>query len=211
MKKVTLFLGMALMAAMLIVVTPASAQSREVKKQAKKEARKLEKGGYKTMGLPLVSQLEKFYAYLNETGDDGTPKYMSATELATGNSYSAAKMQAINVAKVRLAEQVQTTVMSQAKTDLANSSLSAEDAASLTKALEKSTGFVAQKLSRVIVAEEYYRVLDNKNYEVVVALICDSKAIREQILEDARAELRKEMADFNPEFEKILGSATCTK
>lgn len=207
MKKVSLFLGMVLMAAVIMVATPASAQSRQQSKDAKKEAKRLEKEGFKTMSIPIIRQLEDFYSRMAERQDDGTPKYLMATERATGNSYSAAQMEALNVAKVRLAGQVQTMVMSQAKIDLANASLSAEEAASVTKALEKSTLMVAQRMSRVIVAEEYYRVLSNKNYEVVVVLLYDSKAVREQVLADARAELQKELDAFTPEHEKLLDDA----
>lgn len=207
MKKVSLFLGMVLMAAVVMIATPASAQSRQQSKDAKKEAKRLEKEGFKTMSIPIMRQLEDFYTRMAERNDDGTPKYLMATERATGNSYSAAQMEAVNVAKVRLAGQVQTTVMSQAKIDLANASLSAEEAASITKALEKSTLMVAQKLSRVIIAEEYYRVLDNKNYEVVVVMLYDCKAVREQVLADARAELQKELDKFTPEHEKMLEGA----
>ncbi len=204
MKKVSLFFGMVLMAAAIMVATPAGAQTRQQKKDAKKEAKRLDKEGFRTMSIPIVRQLEDFYTRMAERQDDGTPKYLMANERATGNSYTAAQMEALNVAKVRLAGQVQTTVMSQAKIDLANASLSAEDAASITKALEKSTLMVAQKLNRVIVVEEYYRVLSNKNYEVVVVLLYDSKSVRDQVLADARAELQKELDSFTPEHEKLL-------
>ena len=152
----------------------------------------------------IQRQLEDFYAKISERDDEGMPMYLMATNQAVGNSYSAAQMEATNIAKVRLAGQVQTMVMSQAKADLANSTLSAEDAASITKALEKSTLMVAQKLNRVIVAQEYYRVLQNNNYEVHVVLLYSSKAVREMVLQDAKKLLQEELDNFSPEHEKIL-------
>lgn len=204
MKKISQILGMAVMAALLMVGTPAEAQTRQQKKDAKKEAKRLQKEGYLTMGLPIQRQLEDFYAKISERDDEGMPMYLMATNQAVGNSYTAAQMEATNIAKVRLAGQVQTMVMSQAKADLANSTLSAEDAASITKVLEKSTLMVAQKLNRVLVAQEYYRVLKNNNYEVHVVLLYSSKAVREMVLQDAKELLQKELDNFTPEHEKIL-------
>ena len=204
MKKISQILGMAVMAALLMVGTPAEAQTRQQKKDAKKEAKRLQKEGYQTMGLPIQRQLEDFYAKLSERDDEGMPMYLMATNQAVGNSYAAAQMEATNIAKVRLAGQVQTMVMSQAKADLANSTLSAEEAASITKVLEKSTLMVAQKLNRVLVAQEYYRVLKNNNYEVHVVLLYSSKAVREMVLQDAKELLQKELDNFTPEHEKIL-------
>lgn len=204
MKKISQILGMAVMAALLMVGTPAEAQTRQQKKDAKKEAKRLQKEGYLTMGLPIQRQLEDFYAKISERDDEGMPMYLMATNQAVGNSYTAAQMEATNIAKVRLAGQVQTMVMSQAKADLANSTLNAEEAASITKVLEKSTMMVAQKLNRVLVAQEYYRVLKNNNYEVHVVLMYSSKAVREMVLRDAKELLQKELDNYTPEHEKIL-------
>ncbi len=204
MKKIAQMVGMVVMAAVLMLGTPAEAQSRAQKKDAKKEAKRLEKEGFLTMSIPIQRQLEEYYARVSERDETGMPKYLVATNLAVGNSYTAAQMEATNVAKVRLAQQIQTTVMSQAKMDLANSSLSAEEAASITKVLEKSTLMVAQKLNRVIVAQEYYRVLSNKNYEVHVVVMYNTEEVRNMVLQDAKKQLQEELDTFKPEHEKLL-------
>ena len=79
MKKISQILGMAVMAALLMVGTPAEAQTRQQKKDAKKEAKRLQKEGYQTMGLPIQRQLEDFYAKLSERDDEGMPMYLMAT------------------------------------------------------------------------------------------------------------------------------------
>lgn len=116
-------------------------------------------------------------------------------------------MEAINIAKTRLAGQIQTTVMAEAKISLGNSTLSSEDAASVTKALEKSTQLIAQKLSKVVIAQEYYKILNNKNYEVHVVLLYNTKNVKDMLIQDAKAELEKELKDFKPEHEKLLEEA----
>ena len=195
---------MALLALFMMVATPSDAQTRRDRKDAKKEAKNLAKQDFVTMGLPLERQLADYYARIQEVDEEGMPKYLQESSTAVGNSYNTAKMEATNTAKVRLAQQIQTLVMSQAKVDLANQQLSAEDAASYSKALEKSTLMVAQKLNRVIYGQDYYRVLKNKNYEVRVVLLYDSKAVREMVIEEAREQLKKDLDNFTPEYEKML-------
>lgn len=206
MKKTVKTIGMAVLAALLLVGTPAVAQTHQQKKEAKKEAKRLAKEGFLTMSLPLQHQLEEFYAKVSERDDEGLPMYITATNLAVGNSYAAAQMEATTVAKTRLAGQIQTLVMSEAKAELANAALSAEEAASITKVLEKTTQLVSQRLNRVIVAQEYYRVLKNKNYEVHVVLMYSTKAVREMLLQDAKKMLKEELDNFKPVHEKLLES-----
>lgn len=207
MKKNFMTIAMAVLAALVLVATPVEAQTRQQKKDAKKEAKRLAKEGYLTMALPLQRQLEDFYVRMSERDEEGMPAYLMADNMAIGNSYTAAQMEAVNVAKTRLAGQIESAVLSQAKVELANSTLSSEDAASITKALEKSTQMVAQRLSRVLVAQEYYRILNNKNYEVHVVLLYSTKAVREMVLQDARKMLQDNLKEFKPEYEKVLNQA----
>lgn len=207
MKKLVSIIGMVVLATLVMMVTPTQAQTKQQKKDAKKETKRLTKAGYLTMGLPLHQQIEEYYAKMSEKDEDGMPKYLSETNMAVGNSFSAAKMEAINIAKTRLAGQIQTTVMAEAKISLGNSTLSSEDAASVTKALEKSTQLIAQKLSKVVIAQEYYKILNNKNYEVHVVLLYNTKNVKDMLIQDAKAELEKELKDFKPEHEKLLEEA----
>ena len=207
MKKLVSIIGMVVLATLVMMVTPTQAQTKQQKKDAKKETQRLTKAGYLTMGLPLHQQIEEYYAKMSEKDEDGMPKYLSETNMAVGNSFSAAKMEAINIAKTRLAGQIQTTVMAEAKISLGNSTLSSEDAASVTKALEKSTQLIAQKLSKVVIAQEYYKILNNKNYEVHVVLLYNTKNVKDMLIQDAKAELEKELKDFKPEHEKVLEEA----
>ena len=53
MKMIAQMVGMVIMAAVLMIGTPAEAQSRMQKKDAKKEARRLSKEGFLTMSIPI--------------------------------------------------------------------------------------------------------------------------------------------------------------
>lgn len=204
MKKIALSIGMAMMAALLMVGTTAEAQTRQQKKDAKKEAKRLEKEGYKTMLTPIETQLLEFYVKKNKVDEDGNPKYLVATMISTGQTYAAAQMTGQSQAKIRLAKQISGNVMAQFKSELANKSESSIDATSVDVAMEKASELTAQRLGQMIVAEEYYKVLPNNYYEYHVILLYDRAMVGKVMLEDLRNELQKRLNQWTPEYEKIL-------
>lgn len=227
MKRIQSVLSIVLMSTIMFAVAPAYSQvTKEEKQEAKaqsknqkntekelfskspkevqKEAKKLEKAGWKSMGLPIAQQLETTWMKEYETDPmSGYNRYIFATEEATGNSFSAAQMQTDNLCKVRIAGQIQTTVMSEAKMEIANQPLSEKEAASITKVLEKSTNMVAQKLGRLTKTLEIYRIV-NGNYIVRVTMIYDMNKIMDTVKADAIQDLKKEMDEWKPTYEKVL-------
>lgn len=230
MKKINAILSIALMAGMFFAVTPAYSQvtkeeKAEAKAQAKtqktteknlfskspkevqKEAKKLEKAGWKSMNLPIAKQLETTWMKMYEMDVvSGYTRYITATEEAIGNSFAAAQMQTDNLCKVRIAGQIQTYVMSEAKAEIANQSLSATEAASITKVLEKSTNMVSQKLGRLTKTMEIYRIV-NGNYVVRVTMIYDMNKIMDMVKAEAVQELQKDLDNWTPTYEKVIDAA----
>ena len=204
MKKIFSIVAIAAFSMLLVLGNGVQAQTRQQKKDAKKEAKRLKKEGYQTMMLPIERQLSDFYAKIVMTDDEGMPKYLVSDGTAVGRTYAAAKVDAMTDAKTQLAGQINTTVMDEVKRQLGNQQLSAEDAATYQRVLDKSTLYVAQKLSRVIVAQEYYRTTSNKNYEVKVVLLYDSHAVKDMLIQNAEAELKKALDNFTPEHERAL-------
>ena len=140
--------------------------------------KQLEKEGWKSMNLPIAKQVETTWMKMYELDPlTGYNRYITATEEATGNSFAAAQVQTDNICKVRIAGQIQTTVMSEVKLELANHQLSAQDAASITKVLEKSTNMVAQKLGRLTKTMEIYKIVKG-NYVVRVMMNGAAKTAR---------------------------------
>lgn len=141
-------------------------------KDARKEARKLEKQGYKApVGkLPIEKQLEKAWQCQYEIDSDGYPFYFIATAKTTGSNYSAAQMQAVNLAKMDLAGQIQTRVNQLIEAKVANNEISSEEAASINSFVSASKSVISNTLGRVLILVEIYRVLDNKNNEIQVTL-----------------------------------------
>lgn len=227
MKKTIKLLGMAIFALSLMMATPAFAQSakaqkkenKELKKDQKeiheslykkaekmaiKEAKKLEKEGWRTMGLPIAKQLDETWMKMYDREPSGYPRYIWAQEMATANSFAAAQSQADNVAKLRIASQVSSSVAALADVALANQEISSKEAASITKTLENAKIIVSQKLGRVFKTLEIYQELKNGNYRVRVTVFYDMKAAISIAREVMLEELKKDSDINKAQLEKLL-------
>ncbi|MCS3282369.1 hypothetical protein NXV73_06855 [Bacteroides salyersiae] len=91
-------------------------------KEARKEAKKLTKEGFKTpVGkLPLDKQIENAWQKQAEMTPDGTPFWYVASSRAIGGNQSSAVLQATNAAKIDLAGQIQTKVSQLIEAKVAN-------------------------------------------------------------------------------------------
>lgn len=140
-------------------------------KQARKEAKKLIKEGYYVApgALPMEKQLEGAWMKQYETTDKGDPKYIVATGQSVGETQTAAKLQAMETAKLELAGQISTQVAALIENSIANQQLNNEDAASVTKTVAASKNLIAQEIGQVLPLVEMYKKI-GKNIEVNVRL-----------------------------------------
>lgn len=228
MKNTIKLFSMMILAAGLLMVQPLAAQTnkqqkkenKELQKDQKelhksvyqksekmaiKEAKKLEKQGWKTMGLPIAKQLDETWMKMYDREPNGYPRYIWAQEMATANSFAAAQSQADNVAKLRIASQVSSSVAALTDVALANQEISAKEAASITKVVENAKVLVSQKLGRTFKTMEIYQEFSNGNYRVRTTMFYDMKAAiaiaREVMLE----ELQKESDLNKAQLEKLMG------
>lgn len=171
-------------------------------KEARKEAKKLEKQGYKVPAgkLPLAKQLEDSWQAQYEIDGDGTPYYYIATATTIGSNYSAANMQATNTAKLDIAGQIQTQIASLVEAKIANNEISAADATSINSFVSASKSVINKTLGRVIKFVEIFRTLENGNVEAMVTLgystdIANKEAIRamQKSLDNDADELMKKL------------------
>lgn len=166
-------------------------------KTARKEAKKLEKEGWKTApgALPLEKQMDKSYLMQMEYDENMYPKFIMSEGMSTGENYDAAKMQALELAKQNLASQIQTEITALIENSVATSQLAAEEAASVTKSISAGKSLITQSLGRTITVVECYRTLSNKNKEVLLRIAYNGemakavakKVIRENLEGDANA------------------------
>jgi hypothetical protein len=176
-------------------------------RSARKEAKKMQKDGWVvTAGaLPLDKQLDEAWMKQYEKDDIGYPKYIVANGNAIGTNYSAAKNQALNLAKVELAGLIATQVAGLAENSVANQDLSKEEAASVVKTVEASKNIIAQEIGRVIPLLEVYKELKNKNVEVQVRIAYNVAMAAEAMRAKIVKKLEDETAITHEKLEKMMG------
>ena len=128
------------------------ATTKEIEKNAKTDAKKWKKDGYTNpIGTPtLEMQFKKSWTYQSEYLESGHPKYIIGAAQVTGETATAAKMQAIQAAKLNIAEQISSEVALLVNSIISNQQINQEEAASVTKTMTDSKSLVAQTLGRTI-------------------------------------------------------------
>jgi hypothetical protein len=174
-------------------------------KLAMKTAKKLEKQGWKTMGLPIAKQLDRTWMKEMEEETPGIPRYIAGRVEATGNTYVAAQSMADNVAKLRIASQISSSIAALTDVALANNQIDAKDVVSLSKTVENAKVIVSQKLGRTFKTLEIYQELSNGNFRLRIVMFYDMKAAvaiaREVMLE----ELKKDSDLNKAQLESLMG------
>ncbi|WP_299234773.1 hypothetical protein [uncultured Bacteroides sp.] len=182
------------------------ALSERASKDARSEAKRLKKQGWQIApgALPLDKQLDKSYLMQYEYDENGYQKYLMGEAISTGENYDGAKMQALELAKQNLAAQVQTEITALVENQVANSQLSAEDAATVTKSIMSSKNLISQSIGRTITVMEVYRTLENKNKEVLIRIAYNS-AMAKQVAKNAvRKSLESEGDEMSKDLDKLL-------
>lgn len=177
-----------------------------VSKETKKEAKRLQKEGWMVSpgALPLEKQLERAYLMQYEYDANLYPKYIIANGQSIGENYDAAKTTAMSLAINDLAGQIQTEVSALVDNNVANQQLPAEAAVSITEVIRESQQLINQRIGRVITITECYRVLANKNREVLVRIAYDGELAKKMTLNAIQESLQKKDANLYQQFEKVV-------
>lgn len=176
-------------------------------KTARKAAKRLAKEGWKVTpgALPLEKQLDKSYLLQMEYDENMFPKYLMGEAMSIGENYDAAKLQAMELAKQNLAGQIQTEVTALIENTLSNKQLAAEEAASLTQTIGGAKNLISQSVGRVLTVVEMYRVLGNKNKEVMVRIAYNAEMAKQAAKKAVRQELEKKGDDLHKKLDEMLG------
>ena len=179
-------------------------------KEARKEAKKMKKQGWQTTPgtLPIEKQVDRAFLMQMEYDEDLFPKYLIGEGMSIGENYDGAKMQAIELAKQNLAGQIQTEITTLIENNVANSQITAGEAATVTKSLMAGKSLISQSLGRVLPVIEVYRVVDkkkNQNKEVLVRLAYDSQKAKEAAKKATRAGLEEGTEELQNKLDTLLG------
>lgn len=176
-------------------------------KIAVKEAKALKKEGWLVAPgqLPLEKQLDKSYQMYYEYEDSGLPKYIRGTANAIGSAYDAARMQAINNAKIELAGLIQTEVTALTESTVGNMQISADEAASINQAVQAGKTLIAQKLGRVVIVTECYRKV-NQNVEVNITIVYNSRMAMDAAKEVIQEQLQDKGEELHRQLDEMWGN-----
>ncbi len=206
---ITLFLASTLSFSVM-AQKDAKASKKELQKKsikmARKAARKLKRKGYYVApgALPLDKQLERAYIKQYMEDENGYPKYIVASGNGVAGTQTAARIQAMETAKLELAGTITTNVAALMQSDIANQQLTREDAASITKIVAASKNIIAQELGRVIPLSEIYKNVGKENIQCDVQLAYDSKMANEVAKKVIKEQLEKEGKDLQNKLDKLL-------
>lgn len=205
MKKLAFFVLAALVATFTV-------NAQDFSKIAAKEAKSYKKAGWIVAPgqLPLELQLARAYQLRSEKDANDYDLYVDGQAQSVGATYDAAKMQALEMAKLQLASKLQTQITTIIDNTLANNQLPKEQAESITKTVAASKTLITQNIGRVLTVVECYRELPKKNKEVLVqifynkqkAMAAAKQSIKEQMVKDG---LAKEGEELHNKLDKILG------
>lgn len=187
----------------------AKAEMKEkASKDARKAAKKDAKDGWKAAPgtLPLEKQYERsFTRQAMEDPETGELMFIWGDATSPGQTYDAAKRQAMELAKNLIANQIESNMTEMVKNSVSNDQLTADEAASITKTVTESRSIISQKLTNVRPFIEVYRDLPNKTKEVRVMVFYNSKQVQESAKAAVRDQLKKDNEELGKKLDEKLG------
>jgi len=184
-----------------------AALKEKASKDAKKEAKRLQKEGWTVSpgGLPLEKQVDRLYMFLEDYDDDMEPVYVDGEGRSIAENFAAAQIQATELARMNIASKISSEATGIVDNMVANKMLADDQAASITTTLVENKSIFSQKLGRVQTPLTVTRALKNKNKEVMVRMVTKVSSIKEIAKEAVRAELEKEGKELSEELKAYFG------
>ena len=182
--------------------------NEKASKAARKAAKEFKKEGWQVSpgALPLEKQLDRAFMYELEVDDDMNPVHVVAEGRSIGENYDAAKIQAAELARLQIAGKIGSETTAMVDNLVANKQLTSEQAATVTTTMMESKSIFSQKLGRLQTVVECYRVLKNKNKEVLVRLVTKEAQVQSIAKEAIRAELEKKGVQLSDELKGKLSA-----
>lgn len=179
---------------------------KKASKDARNEAKRLKKEGWKVTpgSLSLEKQVDRSMLMQYELDESGYPLYVIGQAMSIGESYDAAKMQALELARLDAASKLQAEIAAHVKNTLANEQLTDAQAASVAQTISASQSLISQSMGRIITVVEAYRDLD-KNKEVLVRIAYNHNMALESAKKVIRKDLEAKGDGLHNELDEKLG------
>ena len=131
--------------------------------------------------------------------------YILGEGKSVAGNYDAARMQARELARLEIAGSISSEATSLIDNMVGNKQLENEDAASMTETVMASKNLISQSIGRVIMVVECYRVLSNKNREVMVRIAYNGDMAKAAAKKAVRDELEKKGGNLHKQLDEALG------
>ena len=179
---------------------------KKASKDARNEAKRLKKEGWKVTpgSLSLEKQVDRSMLMQYELDESGYPLYVIGQAMSIGESYDAAKMQALELARLDAASKLQAEIAAHVENTLANEQLTDAQAASVAQTISASQSLISQSMGRIITVVEAYRDLD-KNKEVLVRIAYNHNMALESAKKVIRKDLEAKGDGLHNELDEKLG------
>ncbi|MBX2843013.1 MAG: hypothetical protein KTR26_14690 [Flammeovirgaceae bacterium] len=175
-------------------------------KSAKKQAKKMKKDGWAVApgSLPMEKALERSWSMLLATNEQGNKKFIDADGNAVAESKSAADLQALELAKLNIAGQLETQVAALIEASVANQQLSREEAASVTKVVAGSKNMIKNTIGNIDPVYKVYRDVGSKNVEVQLKIFYNYDQAMNGAKKVLRNKLEEETNIIHEKLDNIL-------
>ncbi len=169
-------------------------------KEVKKQAKKYEKEGWKVAfgAMPMAEQLQRAIYFQKEVDANGLSKYAVGRGQSEAQYYDAARMQAMELARLDVASQFETSITAEAKSILGNEQ--GETVASVLQTSKGVRSLVSQNLSQTILVTEIHKEIKGGGYIVQISVAAD----REQGVKAAKRAIREDLKKRGDEIVKKL-------
>lgn len=184
-------------------------QETKIDKEARKQAKKDEKEGWKVAPglLPLAQQYSRSSLMQNQFEDDLlTPKYVWGDASTEAQSYDAAKMQAIEMAQINLVSSIEKNITQIVDTKRGNQQTATGESSSIISSMSKSKTLISQRLGQTTTVVDAYRELPNGHVQVRLMVFYSMDKAREMARDAIREQLRKDGQNISDDsLNKMLG------
>ncbi len=193
--------------AMAMFVASSACFATNCAKDSKKQAKTLKKEGWLVPpgSLTVERQCERYCEMINQYDDNGYSKFIEGSAMSVGRNYDAAKMQAIDLAKNQIASSVSSEIAGLVESELANTQLEPGEAESTVETVQATKTKISASLGRVIIVQEFYRELENKNKEVRVVILYNAEMAKAVARKVVKQELEKKGNKLAGQLDKMLG------
>lgn len=180
--------------------------NKKTMKIARKDAKRNKKDGFYVApgALPMEKQLEKAYIKQNMEDEMGYPQYIVSSGNAVAETQTAARLQAVETAKLNLAGTISSNIVGLISISLGNEQLTREEAESLTNAVAASKNIISQELGRVIQLSEMYKDIGRDNIQCDVQIAYDSKTAMDVTKKAIHKKLEGQAEDLHKKLDELM-------